>query len=273
MRGGAHGGRRGQLQATEPNRAWNEPQSAQLWFSWLETQSIRLVPMAGANSERVTEQRGKAHPCHASASVATDSSNLQGVSMGGTGLEPVTPSLSSPQDATPAFAPARAFRRLCRSFRAPQHRAFPRVGDLWRLLVLAPVSTGRTVGGLPRTSEQLVLRELPDLELPLRFRSPTRARSLSASERRSGARRSPRAPDTARAAVSTLSTSLSASSMTQMAWSRVHSAAGWTDINDHVPLQSDSGVLITVPARHGARARTCSSTRKRPEGRLRWVAP
>src|SRR5881398_1566238 len=66
MRGGAHGGRRGQLQATEPNRAWNEPQSAQLWFSWLETQSIRLVPMAGANSERVTEQRGKAHPCHAS---------------------------------------------------------------------------------------------------------------------------------------------------------------------------------------------------------------
>src|SRR5881275_2956199 len=66
MRGGAHGGRRGQLQATEPNRAWNEPQSAQLRFSWLETQSIRLVPMAGANSERVTEQRGKAHPCHAS---------------------------------------------------------------------------------------------------------------------------------------------------------------------------------------------------------------
>src|SRR2546426_5969963 len=93
--------------------------------------------------------------------------------VGGTGLEPVTPSLSSPQDATPTFAPAHASPCLCRSFRAPQHRAFPRVGDLWRLLVLAPVSTGRTVGGLPRTSEQLVLRELPDLELPLRFRSDT----------------------------------------------------------------------------------------------------
>ena len=55
------------------------------------------------------------------------------------------------------FAPARASRRLCRSFRASQHRAFARVCDLWRLLVLAPVSTGRRWCGLPRTSEQLVL--------------------------------------------------------------------------------------------------------------------
>jgi hypothetical protein len=81
--------------------------------------------------------------------------------VGGTGLEPVTPSLSSPQDATPTFAPARASRCLCRSFRASQHRAFARVCDLWRLLVLAPVSTGRRWCGLPRTSEQLVLGEAP----------------------------------------------------------------------------------------------------------------
>jgi hypothetical protein len=76
-------------------------------------------------------------------------------------LEPVTPSLSSPQDATPTFAPARASRCLCRSFRASQHRVFARVCDLWRLLVLAPVSTGRRWCGLLRTSEQLVLREAP----------------------------------------------------------------------------------------------------------------
>ena len=62
------------------------------------------------------------------------------------------------------FAPARAFRRLCRSFRASQHRAFARVCDLWRLLVLAPVSTGRRwwITENVRAARPL---ELPDLEL------------------------------------------------------------------------------------------------------------
>jgi hypothetical protein len=72
------------------------------------------------------------------------------------------------------FAPARELRCACRSFRASQHRAFARVCDLWRLLVLAPVSTRRRWWDLPRTSEQLVLRELPDLQLPLRFPPGTR---------------------------------------------------------------------------------------------------
>src|SRR4051794_24717726 len=143
---------------------------------------------------------------------ATKKGPCRTCSMGGTGLEPVTPSLSSPQDTRPTFAPARASPCLCRSFRAPQHRAFPRIGDLWRLLVLAPISTGRRWWcGLPRTCEQLVLRELPDLELPLRFPSdtcPGPCPPLSDVTRE--ARRSPRAPDTARAAVRTYSRLVSA---------------------------------------------------------------
>src|SRR5215210_6887680 len=125
----------------------------------------------------------------ASPSQRTKSSDFQGISMGGTGLEPVTPSLSSPQDATPTFAPARAYRCLCRSFRSSQHCAFVRVGDLLRLLVLAPVSTGRRWCGLPRTSERRRHRTHRTPHGSCSESSPSwtcrllPSRSLSASER------------------------------------------------------------------------------------------
>ena len=122
--------------------------------------------------------------------------------MGGTGLEPVTPSLSSPQDATPTFAPARAFRCPCRSFRASQHRAFARVCDLWRLLVLAPVSTGRRWCGFTENVRAARAPRAPRLgaaaALPTRH-APGACPPLSARDPRR--RRSPRAPDTARADV------------------------------------------------------------------------
>ena len=76
-------------------------------------------------------------------------------------------------------------------------------------------------------------------------------------------RRSPHAPDTARAGVRPHSRPV-ASSMTQMTRSRVHSGGGmWTDINDHVPLQSDSGLLIAIRCQPPEAAARGSDVRSR----------
>ncbi len=61
--------------------------------------------------------------------------------MGGTGLEPVTPSLSSRPQHSPAFAVAYSCSILCRSFRLRAPAAFAFVRTLSRGLVVAPGST------------------------------------------------------------------------------------------------------------------------------------
>jgi hypothetical protein len=61
--------------------------------------------------------------------------------MGGTGLEPVTPSLSSQLLALRAFAAAYSFSVLCRSFTPSAPAAFALVRSLSRKLVVARGST------------------------------------------------------------------------------------------------------------------------------------
>jgi hypothetical protein len=67
--------------------------------------------------------------------------------MGGTGLEPVTPSLSSPQDSCSPFASIGAFYRVCSGFIGFGAAAFARVAAGFRVLLLAPVSTARRCAG------------------------------------------------------------------------------------------------------------------------------
>src|SRR5262245_64433721 len=65
--------------------------------------------------------------------------------MGGTGLEPVTPSLSSPQSCYPPLAGTPSLSRLCRNLRTLPAAAFALVLGLRLPLQLAPVSTGAAV--------------------------------------------------------------------------------------------------------------------------------
>src|SRR5262249_33910249 len=91
--------------------------------------------------------------------------------------------------------------------------------------------------GLPRTSEQLVRRELPDSGAAAALRIRHVPRSLSASERRNPRSAEPaaRTGHRTRSRAHVLATSLSAPARTQMAWSRGRRAGGtWTAINDHV---------------------------------------
>jgi hypothetical protein len=60
--------------------------------------------------------------------------------MGGTGLEPVTPSLSSPNAASRAFAATTPFSTVCSTFLASLASALTRVRAGSRSLLLAPVS-------------------------------------------------------------------------------------------------------------------------------------
>src|SRR6266516_1400752 len=68
----------------------------------------------------------------------TKSPDFQGISMGGTGLEPVTPSLSSPQDWCSPFASICAFFRVCSGFLGFWDGTFARVIASSRVLLLAP---------------------------------------------------------------------------------------------------------------------------------------
>ena len=61
--------------------------------------------------------------------------------MGGTGLEPVTPSLSSPQSCYSALAGTPSFWPVCRTVRTLPGAAFALVLGLRSPLLLAPVST------------------------------------------------------------------------------------------------------------------------------------
>jgi hypothetical protein len=63
--------------------------------------------------------------------------------MGGTGLEPVTPSLSSPQRCYAALAGTPSLSRLCKNLRTLPAAAFALVLGLRPPLLLAPVSTER----------------------------------------------------------------------------------------------------------------------------------
>ncbi len=72
--------------------------------------------------------------------------------MGGTGLEPVTPSLSRPQDWCSPFAKLGALLRVCSGFLGFNAVAFARVSARFRTLLLAPVST---VEAAPTLQERL----------------------------------------------------------------------------------------------------------------------
>jgi hypothetical protein len=61
--------------------------------------------------------------------------------MGGTGLEPVTPSLSSPNAGSRAFATTTCFWLVCSTFLASPATALAHVCGRFRFLLLAPVST------------------------------------------------------------------------------------------------------------------------------------
>src|SRR3954454_9873628 len=72
------------------------------WGSVLEPGADQLINRcfyaSRQSGRRLDRHRGNADPCHTTplvATPATDCRDLQDVSMGGTGLEPVTPSLSS----------------------------------------------------------------------------------------------------------------------------------------------------------------------------------
>ena len=70
--------------------------------------------------------------------------------MGGTGLEPVTPSLSSWCHPSRTFALAHLFVRACRSFTALTRRGFAPICTPSRQLVVAPGSTHRAGLAPPR---------------------------------------------------------------------------------------------------------------------------
>jgi hypothetical protein len=70
--------------------------------------------------------------------------------VGGTGLEPVTPSLSSPQSCYSALAGTPLLWPVCRTVRTLSGAAFALVLGLPFPLLLAPVSTGTAaVGSFP----------------------------------------------------------------------------------------------------------------------------
>src|SRR5215510_2207638 len=71
--------------------------------------------------------------------------------MGGTGLEPVTPSLSSPQSCYPPLAGTPSLSRLCRNLRTLPAAALALVLGLRLSLRLAPVSTGAAAGSQRET--------------------------------------------------------------------------------------------------------------------------
>ena len=78
--------------------------------------------------------------------------------MGGTGLEPVTPSLSSPQSCYAPLAGTPSLSRLCRNPRTLPAAAFALVLGLRPPLQLAPVSTARprqALGEKPARPPQL----------------------------------------------------------------------------------------------------------------------
>jgi hypothetical protein len=90
-------------------------------------------------------------PCHASLAVVwigNETVDFQRYLMGGTGLEPVTPSLSIRPRRSLAFATAFAFSGLCRSFTVETPAAFALVCALPRTLVVARGSTVRAHGEL-----------------------------------------------------------------------------------------------------------------------------
>jgi hypothetical protein len=79
--------------------------------------------------------------------------------MGGTGLEPVTPSLSSPQDRSTVFTNVRIRLRFCSRFFAFSAQAFAALVARFRVLSLAPVSTGTSCPcSLGRTHEPAGVR-------------------------------------------------------------------------------------------------------------------
>ena len=79
--------------------------------------------------------------------------------MGGTGLEPVTPTLSSPPNWCSLFAKIGAFRRVCSGFLGFSAVAFAHVSACFRVLVLARVSTARMLRRLPRNDERAGVRD------------------------------------------------------------------------------------------------------------------
>jgi hypothetical protein len=123
-------------------------------------------------------------------------------SVGGTGLEPVTPSLSSPQRCYAALAGTPSLSRLCRNLRALPAAAFALVLGFRPPLLLAPVSTARR-GKFSARNLLALLSASRWAEVPAN-RSHRRRRVVEFC----------------------------------------HSGGGiWTDINDHVPGLSDSGLL------------------------------
>jgi hypothetical protein len=123
--------------------------------------------------------------------------------MGGTGLEPVTPSLSSPQSCYSALAGTPSFWPVCRTVRTLPGAAFALVLGLRSPLLLAPVST---------------------------------AAAATLGERHSEVRRG---------------------------------GGIWTDINEHVPLQPDPGLLTTI---RPLRAPLERVHHHHDQGRLRRIA-
>src|SRR5215831_16679566 len=123
--------------------------------------------------------------------------------MGGTGLEPVTPSLSSPQSCYAPLVRTPSLWPLCRSFRTLPAAACALVLGLRLPLQLAPVSTAAAASS---RRENL----LPKLGSPA---GDGRSQNRCHRQRR--------------------------------VVEFCHSGGGiWTDINDHVSLQPDPGLLI-----------------------------
>ena len=82
-----------------------------------------------------------ARSLNASPRQRTEGADFRALSMGGTGLEPVTPSLSSPQSCYAPLAGTPSLSRLCRNLRTLPAAAFALVLGLRLRLQLAPVST------------------------------------------------------------------------------------------------------------------------------------
>src|SRR5262249_8997069 len=98
------------------------------------------APESPATKRRraVLTDRLLARSLNASPRQRTESAYFQALSMGGTGLEPVTPSLSSPQSCYTALARTSSFWPFCRTLRTLPGAAFAVVLGLPSPLLLAP---------------------------------------------------------------------------------------------------------------------------------------
>jgi hypothetical protein len=111
----------------------------------LASQPSAFHRLSGAIAQCAAHEVQNVAPNEQSSGVLqTHSADLQGFSMGGTGLEPVTPSLSSPQSWYSPFAQVGRYCLVCRTFRPLAARTFTRVAPLDHPFLLARVSTAPT---------------------------------------------------------------------------------------------------------------------------------